>query len=130
MTGENIFFSEKWPLGPLFVFLSPKSSFFFFTKCLFLIRKVAFLVEKVKFVLVYSKPIYDIQGLVLSTDMYTLVVSIGKIEVGFHIYINPPYKKNEKCTVGYYMYNPTTCRDSDSTKLNGASVVSPSIHIK
>ena len=38
-------------------------------------------------------------------------------------------KNNEKYTVGYSVLNPATNSDSDSTKSNGARVVSPSIHI-
>ena len=37
-------------------------------------------------------------------------------------------KNNEKYTVGYSVLNPATNSDSDSTKSNGARVVSPSIH--
>ena len=39
-------------------------------------------------------------------------------------------KNNEKYTVGYSVLNPATNSDSDSTKSNGARVVSPSIHIR
>ena len=38
-------------------------------------------------------------------------------------------KNYEKYTVGYSVQNPTNKSDSDSTKSNGASIVSPSIHI-
>ena len=39
-------------------------------------------------------------------------------------------KNNEKYTVGYSVLNPATNSDSDSTKSNGARVVSPSIHVR
>ena len=39
-------------------------------------------------------------------------------------------KNNEKYTVAYSVLNPATNSDSDSTKSNGARVVSPSIHIR
>ena len=39
-------------------------------------------------------------------------------------------KNKEKYTVGYSVLNPATNSDSDSTKSNGARVVSPSIHIR
>ena len=39
-------------------------------------------------------------------------------------------KNNEKYIVGYSVLNPATNSDSDSTKSNGARVVSPSIHIR
>ena len=38
-------------------------------------------------------------------------------------------KNNEKYTVAYSVLNPATNSDSDSTKSNGARVVSPSIHV-
>ena len=39
-------------------------------------------------------------------------------------------KNNEKYTVAYSVLNPATNSDSDSTKSNGARVVSPSIHVR
>ena len=39
-------------------------------------------------------------------------------------------KNNENYTVGYSVLNPATNSDSDSTKSNGARVVSPSIHVR
>ena len=39
-------------------------------------------------------------------------------------------KNNEKYPVAYSVLNPATNSDSDSTKSNGARVVSPSIHIR
>ena len=39
-------------------------------------------------------------------------------------------KNNEKYTVPYSVLNPATNSDSDSTKSNGARVVSPSIHVR
>ena len=45
-------------------------------------------------------------------------------------YIILSVKNNEKYTVGYSVLNPATNSDSDSTKSNGARVVSPSIHIR